>query len=156
MTPAVAATPAALPTAVTGKQITVKTDVIELQIDTLGGDIVGSKMLAYPESLGSKQPYVLMTDDEKTRYIAQSGLLGAEGPDTSSQQALYTADQSAYELQNGQNELVVKLHWQNKPGSDAVDVTKTYTFTRGSYDVKVGYEVENHTAQPGAATSIHS
>jgi YidC/Oxa1 family membrane protein insertase len=146
--PAVASTPAALPASETGKQISVKTDVIELQIDTLGGDIVGSKMLEYPESLGSKQPFVLMTDDEQTRYIAESGLLGAEGPDTTSQQALYTVDQTAYELQPGQNELVVKLHWQSKPGSDAVNVTKTYTFTRGSYDVKVGYEVENLTTQP--------
>jgi YidC/Oxa1 family membrane protein insertase len=133
-----------LPPSETGILVKVKTDVIALSIDTMGGDIVESNLFKYPESLGSKVPFALMTNDVKTRYIAESGLLGVDGPDTSSQQAIYTPDQTEYELQPGQNELVVKLHWQNKPGNASnIDVVKTYTFTRNSYEVKVGYEVVN-------------
>ncbi len=148
--PAAATTtaPAAIPAPATGSLIKVNTDVLAINIDTLGGDIVSSDLLAYPESLGSTTPFTLMNDDPKTRYIAESGLLGANGPDTSGQQALYTSEQAQYVMQPDQKELVVKLHWQSNPNTaTAVVVTKTYTFTRGSYEVKVGYEVENHTPQ---------
>ncbi len=136
----------ALPPSMSGqKYITVKTDLLDITIDTVGGDIVASKLLKYPESLGSSQPYDLLTNNPRTRYIAESGLLGIDGPDMSTQQAIYTVDKYEYELQPGQNELVVKLFWKKKPMSphDTINAVKTYTFTRGSYEVKVGYEVEN-------------
>ena len=129
-----------------GKQlVTVKTDVLVISIDTVGGDIVASKLVDYPESLDSKTPFSLLTDDTKTRYIAESGLLGIDGPDMSSQQAIYKVDKFQYELQPGQNELVVTLRWTKKPMNplDIIHAVKTYTFTRGSYEVKVNYEVEN-------------
>lgn len=149
--PAVAASkdPASIPPSATGSLVKVKTDVLAINIDTLGGDIVSSNLLAYPAELGANTPFTLMNDDAKTRYIAESGLLGASGPDTTSQQALYTTQQNQYELQPNQKELVVTLRWQSNPNAaNAVVVTKTYTFTRGSYEVKVGYNVENHTSQP--------
>ena len=148
--PAQAVTPAVTtPPSETGQIVTVKTDVLEISIDTIGGDIIASSLPKYAETLGSSSPFALMTNDPATRYIAESGLLGSEGPDTSSQQALYTPDKTQYELQAGQNELVVKLHWQNNTGhANDVSVVKTYTFVRGSYEVKVGYEVVNHSTQP--------
>jgi YidC/Oxa1 family membrane protein insertase len=135
-----------VPPSTSGKKfIKVKTDVLEITIDTVGGDIVASKLLQYPESLGSSTPYSLLTEDAKTRYIAESGLLGIDGPDMSTKQATYTVDKYEYELQPGQNELVVTLRWKKKPMSvqDVVKGTKTYTFARGSYEVKVGYQIEN-------------
>lgn len=147
--PVVADSAATIPAATTGKLIKVKTDVVEISIDTTGGDIVESSLLKYPASLGSSVPFNLLTNEPKTRYIAESGLLGLDGPDTSAQQAAYTVDQDAYELQPGQNELSVKMHWQSAAG---VKVEKTYTFTRGSYDVKVGYEVENLSNHAYTAT----
>lgn len=135
-----------VPPSTSGKKfIKVKTDVLEITIDTVGGDIVASKLLQYPESLGSSTPYSLLTEDAKTRYIAESGLLGIDGPDMSTKQATYTVDKYEYELQPGQNELVVTLRWKKKPMSlqDVIKGTKTYTFARGSYEVKVGYQIEN-------------
>ncbi len=137
----------AVPPTESGQLIKVKTDVLEISIDTIGGDIVESNLLNYPESLGSNMPYALMTNDPKTRYIAESGLLGTRGPDTTAQQALYTAEKSEYELQSGQEQLVVKLLWQDKT-DNSLKVVKTYTFNRGSYEVVVGYEVENNSSQP--------
>src|SRR5688572_27754908 len=41
------------PPSQTGKLITVKTDVMNITIDTQGGDIVGSSLIQYPETLGA-------------------------------------------------------------------------------------------------------
>jgi YidC/Oxa1 family membrane protein insertase len=130
--------------AVTDQLVTVTTDVLEIKIDTRGGDIVESRLFDYPESLGSKTPYVLMNDNTKTRYIAESGLVSKRGPDTSEGQAHYTTLQTTYTLMPGKNELMVNLTWQQ----EGLNITKTFTFVRGSYEVKVGYNVNNQSTQP--------
>lgn len=127
-----------------GQIIKVTTDLMDVSIDTRGGDIVTVKLLKYPESLGSKSPFLLLNDDPKTRYIAESGLLSDKGPDTSKEQALYTTSQTSYQLNPADNSVVVNLNWQK----DGLKVTKTYTFARGSYEVKVGYQVDNQSSTP--------
>lgn len=138
-TPTVVATPQS----VTGKRVTVTTDLLQVDIDTLGGDIVESKLLAYAESLGSKTPFLLLNDNAKTRYVAESGLLSKRGPETEASQALYTAEKTAYSLSPDQNELKVTLNWQK----DGITVQKIFTFVRGSYEVKVSYVLNNQSAQ---------
>lgn len=135
----------ALPAAAKGQIVNVTTDLLKVSIDTRGGDIIKTNLIKYPESLGSKQPILLLNDDAKTEYIAESGLLSAQGPDTSQGQALYTVSSDTYSLGSGQNELMVRLNWKNKEG---LNVAKIFTFTRNSYEVKVKYEIENNTAQP--------
>lgn len=125
--------------------ITVATDLFEINIDTRGGDILAVKLIDYPEALDSKTPFVLLNDDAKSRYIAESGLLSKQGPDTSKGQALYTSPQMAYTLSPGENTVKATLHWQNAEG---LKVTKIFTLTRGSYEIKVGYEIENASTQP--------
>lgn len=128
-----------------GKIVTVTTDVAEFNIDTHGGDIVQVKLLHYPQSLGTSTPFVLLNDQAETRYIAESGLLSQQGPDTSTSQAVYNSTQTEYSLAPDQQTLSVNLDWQNAAG---VKVTKTFTFTRGSYEVNVGYEVLNQSKEP--------
>jgi len=145
---AVASTPIVAPTEVppdvVGKIVNVKTDVLDVKIDTQGGDIVGVDLLAYPESRGSASPFVLLNNNDKTRYIAESGLLSNVGPDTSKGQAIYTVENDHYELAAGQKELIVRLDWKNSQG---LSVAKFFTFNRDSYEVRVSYEITNHTAQ---------
>lgn len=138
--------PAAPVTAVPaqGQIIKVTTDLLDVSIDTRGGDIVAVKLLKYPESLGSKTPFTLLNDDQKTRYIAESGLLSEVGPDTPKEQALYTSPQTQYALNPNDNSLVVTLTWQK----NGLKVNKIYTFVRNSYEVKVGYNVVNQSNQP--------
>lgn len=128
----------------TGQIVTVRTDVLEASIDTHGGDIVQVKLPKYPESLNSKTPFLLLNDKPETQYIAESGLLGKQGPDTSTSQAAYQVEQTSYQLQPGQDTVSVKLNWQNEQG---LKVTKRLTFTRGSYEVKVAYDVKNDSAE---------
>lgn len=132
------------PPSVTGQLITVNTDVLEAKIDTVGGDVVDSRLIKYPESLDSMTSFVLLNNDAKTRYIAESGLLSQQGPDTSQGQALYSAPQTHYSLAPGKNEVTVNLTWQK----DGLNITKTLTFTRGSYEVRVAYDVDNQSPQP--------
>jgi YidC/Oxa1 family membrane protein insertase len=134
-------TPATIPS---NRLIHVVTDVLDVEIDALGGDLVQAKLLQYTESLQSKTPYVLLNHDPKTEYLAQSGLLGAEGPDNAESRALYKPEHQQYSLAPGQNELVVKLSWKNKAG---LSVTKSLTFHRNDYEVDVAYQIDNQTAQ---------
>src|SRR3990167_2019146 len=133
-----------LPSDSMGQLIHVMTDTLNVTLDTHGGDIVAVKLLKYPEQLDSKTPYLLLNDEAKTRYIAQSGLLGKLGPDTSKGQGVYTAEQTEYSLVNNENTLLVKLHWQDPQG---VKVTKTFTFKRDSYEIQIGYDVSNQSKQ---------
>jgi YidC/Oxa1 family membrane protein insertase len=129
----------------TGQLIHIATDVINVDIDTVGGNIVQIQMLKYPQELNSSTPFVLLNNSPDNKYIAQSGLLSTTGPDTSKGQVLYTTTQTQYSLENNQNELQVKLNWQNKQG---INVTKVFTFHRNSYEIGVAYQVENQTEQP--------
>lgn len=135
----------ALPPAMKGQIVNVTTDLLDVSIDTRGGEIVKVSLLKYDESQGSKQPILLLNDDPKTEYIAESGLLGKQGPDTTQEQALYTASQTSYSLSPDQNEIVVKLNWENSSG---LKVTKVFSFARDSYEINVGYDIDNKSTQP--------
>lgn len=124
--------------------IHVKTDVLNVTIDALGGNIVGVDLLEYPESLHSKQSYALLNNLSDTRYIAQSGLLGASAPDSSKGQALYTTEKTNYVLEQGQKELQVKLSWKNQEG---VIVDKIFTFKPNDYKIDLQYLINNQSKQ---------
>lgn len=120
----------------------VHTDLLDLSIDTRGGDIIEAKLLHYPQELGNKEPVVLLNNDPKNRYLAESGLLSAMGPDTSNQQALYSTQDTDFQLRNDENELQVPLFWQNDKG---LIVRKIFILKRDSYEIKVRYEINNQT-----------
>lgn len=125
--------------------IRVKTDLLDIEIDTLGGDIIQSNLLQYAENLHAQTPYRLLNNDPKTRYVAQSGLLNPEGPDNIHGKALYQAEKLQYHLENGQNELTVKLFWHNKAG---IKVTKSFVFHRNDYEINVIYNIDNQSHKP--------
>lgn len=125
-----------------GQQVHVSTDTLQVNIDTRGGDVTEVKLSKYPESLNSKTPFILLNDDPNTKYIAESGLLSPQGPDVQ-EQAQYSTDQTSYMMDPQQNTLAVKLHWQNASG---LEVNKIFTFARGSYEIKVAYEIVNRMA----------
>jgi len=124
--------------------IHVTTDILQADIDAVGGNITQIKLLKYPAELHSTQPFLLLNNLPDSRYLAQSGLLNTEGPDTAKGQAIYTAEQQDYLLASNQQEAIVKLHWQNAQG---VKITKTFIFKRGQYDVGVEYQIENQSKQ---------
>ncbi|AXT38538.1 membrane protein insertase YidC [Alteromonas sp. BL110] len=141
--------PAAQPVAAaqnTNRIIEVKTDTLDLRIDLLGGDVVSADLLKFPVEQGSDIPYSLLRSGNGL-YVAQSGLIGAQGPDASSSgRPVYNAQSEFYEMTG--DTLVIPLTWKNNQG---LAITKTFTFTKGHYDVNVSYSVENGT---GSAATV--
>lgn len=135
--------PAAQPIAAsqnTNRIIEVKTDTLDLRIDLLGGDVVTADLLKFPVKQGSDIPYSLLRSGSGL-YVAQSGLIGAQGPDASSSgRPVYNTSETFFEMTG--DALVVPLTWKNNQG---LSVTKTFTFTKGHYDVDVTYTIKNGT-----------
>lgn len=134
------ATTATVVPATNKKMIHVMTDVMDVEIDPLGGNVSQVKLLHYPETLHSTIPFTLLTNASENKYIAQSGLLSPTGPDTQKGQALYQTKQTEYTLANGQKELQVELDWKNANG---VLFKKIFTFQPNSYQINLTYQIEN-------------
>lgn len=137
----------AISAAATGKNtIDVRTDVLNLTIDLHNGDIIGAKLLDYPESMEQKDiPFQLMMDKGKDKYIANSSVFTTENGKVQNVDFQFSAQKSAYQMQQGQNELQVVLQGQAKNGLKA---TKTFTFKRGEYLIGVKYDIKNQGESP--------
>ncbi|WP_312044894.1 membrane protein insertase YidC [Erwinia sp.] len=130
-----------------GKTITVKTDVLSLQINTRGGDIEQAQLLTYPDKLGSSQPFQLLETSPGFLYQAQSGLTGRNGPDNPANGArpLYTTTQDSFELADGASELRIPMTFTAENGAT---YTKTFVLKRGEFAINVDYQINNTTQQP--------
>jgi YidC/Oxa1 family membrane protein insertase len=126
----------------TGQEIQVETDVLSLVIDTVGGDLRRGYLLAYPESTDSdSQPFRLLNDTLPDLFVVQSGLRTPDGEEPT-HHISYSADQAQYRLDDSADVLQVPLTWRSPEG---VEVTKLYTFHRGSYVVDIEHQVHNGT-----------
>ncbi|MDI3324178.1 membrane protein insertase YidC [Pontibacterium granulatum] len=124
--------------------ITVKTDVLDVVIDTKGGDIIQVALPVHKATLGAEQPFVLMEQTSNRTYVSQSGLVGSNGPDASKDgRPTYTVDAAQFELGDSDT-LDVDLSFTDKHG---VLITKRYTFSKGSYNVGLSYIVDNKSEQ---------
>lgn len=131
--------------------IKVSTNTFNLKIDPAGGDIISLNLPKYPTWLPEDDepsvPFQLMmqqpdcSSDTTCVYTAQSALVNTDGPGANNERAIYQTRQASYTLTDGQNELVVDL----TKSEDGVDVTKRYTFTRGSYDIGIKYLITNNS-----------
>jgi len=120
--------------------IQVHSDVLQLAIDLAGGDIVELALPKFPAELAKPDvPFVLLEQNDTRTYIAQSGLIGANGIDKENRPT-YTTAASIYRMAEGKNELVVDLLWQDDSG---IKVTKRFSLTRGDYLIGVEFLVEN-------------
>jgi YidC/Oxa1 family membrane protein insertase len=122
-----------------GQLVSVKTDTLDIRIDTRGGDIISAKLPQFPIEQDGDENFVLLSSEPGIYHIAQSGLIGQDGPDgAASGRPIYQAEATDYEM-NG-DALSVPLVWQSEQG---LKVTKTFHFTRGEHHIRVDYQVEN-------------
>ncbi len=131
-----------------GQLITIKSDVLSLVINTIGGDIESASLLNYTTSLNSKTPFLLLENTDNFVYVAQSGLTGRDGPDNKNQgsRPLYTTTQHDFQLANDQNELRIPLTYKNE--ATGATYTKTFILKRGQYVVNVEYTINNQGSKP--------
>ncbi|HTE42688.1 MAG TPA: membrane protein insertase YidC, partial [Steroidobacteraceae bacterium] len=147
-TPAPAATPAAANPA--AQRITVRTDVYNIELSTQGGELLRAELVKYPLDKDQPGKQVVLLDNTSDRYFyARSGLRSADEKSAPTHQALYQAEASSFQLQDGQDTLSVPLVWTN----GGVTVTKMYTFKRGSYAIDLKYLIDNKSANEWSAAS---
>ncbi len=128
-----------------GQPIHVRTDVLDLTLDTAGGDIRRAELIQYPETLKDPGQHVKLLDDGAgTLMVLQGGLQADQGAGPGAD-AIYTAPQSEYLLAEGAQDLKVALSWSDGHG---LTVVKTYALSRGSYQIAVDYNVKNDAKAP--------
>ena len=142
--------------------VTITTDVMKVDIETLGGTIKRLELLKYKASghpgwlggcfglfeackndAGTKKNEVLFQQTANKTYLAQTGLVGAAGlPNHNSG---FTAKPGARVLDKGDQ---LQLVLESEAGG--VKLTKTFTFKRGDYVVDVRHDVVNTGDKPVA------
>ena len=138
-----APTGSAAPTAASEK-ITLKTDVMKVVVDTLGGTLSHVELLKFADQHDPTRPMVLLDQSAKRLYLAQTGLITAvPGVNLPNHLTPMSVTTESRELGAGAQELVLKL--ESLP-VDGRRLVKTYTFKRGSYLVGVKHELVNESA----------
>ncbi len=126
--------------------IEVKTDVLTLTINTQGGDILSALLNEHALELDSEERFQLLENSRTKTYVAQSGLIGRNGPDGNPDgRPVYSTDGKSFILEDGQDELIVPLTYTDANGAV---FTTIFTFKRGSYDINVSYNVQNSSDSP--------
>ena len=138
-TAATPATPvAAAATAPVTAPLQVQTDV--LRVELLANGLIQADLLRYPQTEDPHSPPVRLLDDQGTDYFeARTDWIGPNGVVPSGAWQLDGGDAPRV-LAPGQPTLRVRYV---RAGADGVTLTRTYTFTRGSYAVVVDDQVRN-------------
>lgn len=131
------------PSAPSQERVSVETDVFKLEIALDGADIVSAKLKTYTQSLENKEPVQLVHEAGVHWIKTQSGLIGRDAT-LPNHLTRFEAPNSALTLGDGQQQLEVPFVWTDGNG---LTVRKIYTFERGSFAIKVRFEVDNQSPQ---------
>jgi YidC/Oxa1 family membrane protein insertase len=107
----------------------VRTDLVEAEISSQGGDLVRLELLRHQAHDSRDRHFVLI--DPAHAYAAQSGLIG---PGLPNHKSVWTLPAQAMTLKDGEEALRVYLEAPIEGGGKVV---KTYVFKRGSYLIDV-------------------
>ena len=134
------ATVAVSPTSkISAEVVSIKTDVLEIDISLRGGNLVRATLPTYPVSKDDPNtPMQLLSNDPGSLYVWRSGLGSTDGA-AATHDVMYRAPQKSYELGLGADEIAIPLIWQQ----DGIEVIKTYTFRRGEYAIGLDYSILN-------------
>lgn len=126
--------------------IHVQTDVLDIQIDPRGGDIVSAKLLSYPFRKDQPDiPVTLLNSDIDELFVFHTGLRALDGGPEANHLSTFTAERDEYILQEGSSELIVRLTWA---GADGLAAEKKYRFIRGNYAIDLDQVVHNDSKSP--------
>lgn len=130
----------AMPQQASGELVTVTTDLLDVQISSMGGEIVRTELLQHQGTEGVSDNIVLLDSNANHTYVAQTGLTGGTFPNHRTPFAVQPGPRS---LDNSDQLQVVMTAEQG-----GVRLTKTYTFHRGSYVIDVKHDVANISDAP--------
>ncbi len=128
-----------------GTNISVKTDVLDLQIDLTQGDIVSADLLQYAQNQNEdSQPFSLLKNTPGARYVANSSLLVMNNGEMGHTTPNFKTQKNDYQLSTNEDQLTVTLLGQSETG---LAIEKVFTFKRGSYLVDVQYALSNQGSE---------
>ena len=138
--------PAPAPAAAPAELVTITTDVLRIAFDPVGGDPVKVELLKETDQHEPGKPVVVFDRSAQRRYLAQSGLLGAQGgvPGPTHLTPMKWVP-GPVELKEGAERIEVRFE---SPEVGGATLAKTYTFTRGSYAIDVKLAVSNQSTAP--------
>jgi YidC/Oxa1 family membrane protein insertase len=136
------AVPSGIAPVAAGAPVIVHTDLFDVEISPVGGDIRRVTMKQVHSALDRAQPLTLMEPDPKHYFVTQTGLLG-EGLPT--HKTVFDPEQRSYTLAPGQESVEVRLRARDANGAEVV---KRFTFRRGSYLIDVAFDVANKSDKP--------
>jgi len=125
------------------QRVVVTTDVLNIQLDTKGGDLRFASLSAYPVSRDDDAAFTIMSDKSPYLFLAQTGFSAQGGSIAPNHHEVFSVAKTEFTLAEGSDELRVPMTWEK----DGVKVVKTYIFKRGNYAVGVEYAVTNATDQ---------
>lgn len=126
-----------------GERIHIRTDLLSVEIDTLGGTITQVDLLEYPISKEDKSISVrLLKGESPGYYVAQSGIL-SNNHAAPNHYTLFQTVSLDYRLTSEVDSLTVPLTWSSE---DGITVTKLFTFNRGSYLINVQHQIDNKSS----------
>ncbi len=123
----------------TGELLTLKNDVLELDIDTLGGVVSKARLLKHLEE--DKSPVLLFDRSNERQYFARTGLVSGSGAELPNHTQVFAA------TKNQANNSITLIAEKN-----GVRLEKTYTLDKGSYVVEAKHAIKNISAQNLDAT----
>ncbi len=114
----------------------VHTDLLDLKISSRGASVVYAALRHYTAQGDSSKPMVLFEDNGHRTYVAQSGLIGGSFPNHETPMSLLPGPLDMGDAK----ELTVRFR---SPVVGGLQLTRSYTFHRGSYAVDVRDTVHN-------------
>ena len=123
--------------------VRIDTPKLQVWIDLLGGDIVRVNLPRYPRDIDRPEDplFLLIKSSELDHYyVAQSGLIGPDGPDSKQTRPIYKTGQTYYKLSEGES-----LKLELRSSSAGVEVIKEFNFNADQYLVGVNHLVNNDT-----------
>ncbi|GIZ53077.1 membrane protein insertase YidC [Noviherbaspirillum aridicola] len=123
-----------------GEVITITTDLVRAEIDTVGGELQRLELLKHKDTVDQNKNMVLFDSGNAHVYLAQTGLIGGPFPNHKTAFSVRPGPRSL----DGNEELQLVL--ESEQGG--VKLVKTYTFRRGEYTIGIRHEVINNGVQP--------
>lgn len=122
--------------------VTVRTDVLDIDISLRGATLQQATLLGYPVSKDNPDDLVqLLSPVANDLGLLQTGIRVNDREQEPNHLATFVADRELYEL-GGDDELAVVFTWSDEAG---VAVEKTFHFERGSYLIEVEQRLINAT-----------
>lgn len=122
--------------------INIRTDVYNIFIDKITGDIKIVDLLKYKDKQGSSKNFSLLETSSDYIYNIRSGLIDVTHNNEKKDKLILRcqSDKNFYELSPSQDKLIVPLRLI---GENGVQYKKVLIFSRGKYSVLVKYKINN-------------